>query len=121
MMTQTVLIRKAHAIKACHGAVNGVVHSLHEDIGIERHSRPCPGGGDVARNEVWQMNASAINGIVFGRGRRTTSSGSAIGGWTLMDCLVRCLETDYVKGDDVAVAAVTKAMPLVQRAAMASW
>ncbi len=50
-------------------------------------------------NEVWQMNALAIDGVLFGGGRRTISSGPAVGGWPWMDCLVHCLETDYVKGD----------------------
>jgi hypothetical protein len=45
------------------------------------------------------MNASAIDGFLFSRGRRTMSSGPAVGGWPWMDCLVHCLEMDYVKGD----------------------
>jgi hypothetical protein len=82
---QTVSIREAHALQARHGAVDGVVRSLHEDIGVERHSRPCPGGGDVAHDEVRRMNVLAINGVLFGGGRRTTSSGPTVGyglGWT---------------------------------------
>ncbi len=98
-MTQTVLICKAHPLQACHGAVDGVVCSSHEDVGVERHLRPCPRGGGVARNEVWRMNALAIDSILFGGGRRTTSSSPAIGGWLWMDCLIHCLEMDYVKGD----------------------
>jgi hypothetical protein len=47
-LTQTISIRKAYALQACHGAVNGIVNPLHEDVCIERHSRPCPGGEDVA-------------------------------------------------------------------------
>jgi hypothetical protein len=98
MMAQTFLICKAHAFMR-HGAVNGIVRSLHEDLSIEHHLRPCPGGGDVARNEVRRMNATAINGILFGGGGRTTSSGPDVSGWPWMDCLVRCLEMDYAKGD----------------------
>jgi hypothetical protein len=98
-MKQTVLICKAHALQARHGAVDGVVRSSHEDVIVECHSRPCPGGGDVVHNEVWQMNASAINGVLFGGGRRTMLSSPAVCRWPWMDCLVRCLEMDYVKGD----------------------
>jgi hypothetical protein len=98
-MMQTVLIREAHALQACHGAFDDIVCSLHEDVNVDHHSRPCSGGGDVARNEVRWMNALAINGILFGGGRRTTLSGPAIGRWPWMDCLVHCLETNYVKGD----------------------
>jgi hypothetical protein len=99
MMMQTILILKAHTLQARHGAVDGIIHSSHEDVGVEPHLRPCPGGGDIACNEVWRMNALAIMGVLFGGGRRTMLSGTAVGGWNWMDCLVRCLETDYVKGD----------------------
>ncbi len=90
---------RGSCLQARHGAVDGVVCSSHEDVGVERHSRPCPGGGDVARNEVQRMNASLIDSILFGGRRRTTLSSPTVGGWPWMDCLVRCLETDYVKGD----------------------
>ncbi len=40
-----------------------------------------------------------IDGVVFDRGRRTTLSGPTVGGWPWVDCLVHCLEMDYVKGD----------------------
>ncbi len=98
-MMQTISILEAHALQACHGAADGIVRSLHEDVGVEGHSRPCPGGGDIAPNEVRRMNALAINGVLFGGGRRTTLSGPTIRRWPWMDCLVRCLETDSVKGD----------------------
>ncbi len=71
-MTQTILICEAYILQACYEAVDGVVHPLHEDVGVERHSRPCPGGGDVVRDEAWWMNALAINGVLFSGGRRTT-------------------------------------------------
>jgi hypothetical protein len=45
------------------------------------------------------MNALVIDGVLFGGGRRMTSSSPTIGGWPWMDCLVHCLEMDYVKGD----------------------
>ncbi len=45
------------------------------------------------------MNALAINRVLFDGGRRTTLSGPAVGRWPWMDCLVCCLEMDYVKGD----------------------
>jgi hypothetical protein len=42
--------------------------------------------------------ASAIDGVLFGGERRTTSGGIVGGGRPWMDCLVRCLEMDIVKG-----------------------
>jgi hypothetical protein len=48
-----ISIREAHTLQARHGAVDGIVRPSHEDIGVECHSRPCPGGGDFAHSTCW--------------------------------------------------------------------